>query len=117
MTIDVSEGFMQVEITELTYALPPEKIVKIAEFPAVVSTPDVKLLDQFPANPKYCRKLEVVSSITCSFGEPKSDALSYNLWLHCDYPVLTSDLVKMHWSSTCQEAIASELRCMHGQYQ
>ena len=112
MTIDVSEGFMQVEITEPTYALPPNKFAKIAEFPAVVSTPNVELLDQFPANPKYRGKLEVAANIARSFGEPEPDALGYNSWLHCDYPVLTSDLITMHWSSACQEAIASELRRM-----
>ena len=109
MTINVSEGFMQVKITELTYTLLPNKFVKIAEFPAVVSTPNVELLDQFPANPKYCGKLEMAANIVHSFGEPEPDALSYNSWLHCDYPALTSDLVNMHWSSACQEAIASEL--------
>jgi hypothetical protein len=86
--------------------------VKIAEFPAVVSTPNVELLDQFPANPKYRGKLEVAASIARSFGEPEPAALGYNSWLHCDYPVLTSDLVNMHWSCMCQEAIALELRRM-----
>jgi hypothetical protein len=103
MTIDVSEGFTQIEITEPTYAL---------EFPAVVSTHNTELLDQFPTDSKYCGKLEVAASIAHSFGEPEPDALGYNSWLHCDYPVLTSDVINRHWSSACQEAIASKSRRM-----
>ena len=89
-----------------------KKNVKIDKFLAMVSTPNVKLLDQFSADPKYCRKLEVAAKIVHSFNEPEPNALGYNSWLNCDYPVLTSDMITMHWSSAYQEAIVSELRCM-----
>ena len=46
------------------------------------------------------------------FGEPEPDVLGYNLWLNCEFPVCTSDWGTMHWSSACQEAIASELKNM-----
>ena len=111
-SIDVSKRYTHVKITEPTYALPPNKFVKFNEFPAVVSTPNVELVDQFPADPKYRGKLEVAANIAHGFGEPEPNALGYNSWLHCDYLVLTSDLITVHWSSVCQEAIASELRRM-----
>ena len=57
-------------------------------------------------------KLEAAAKIARSIDAPEPDALGYNSWLNCEYPVLTSDTTTMHWSSACQEAIASELRRM-----
>ena len=57
-------------------------------------------------------KLEMAAKIARRFGEPEPDMLGYNLWLNCEFPVCTSDWVTIHWSSTCQEAIASELKRM-----
>ena len=111
-SIDASECYTHVKITELIYALPLVPSVNFNEFPAMKSTPLADLIEPLPTKSHLLLKLEVAANIVCSFGELEPDMLSYNLWLHCDYPVLTSDLVTMHWSSVCQEAIMSELRHM-----
>ena len=46
------------------YALPPERFVNFNKFPAVVSTPTIELIGQFPANPKYGGKLEMAFKFT-----------------------------------------------------
>ena len=102
-----------IKIIELIYALPPIPSVNFNQFPAMKSAPLADLIEPSPTKSHLLPKLEVAANIARSFGELELDALSYNLWLHCDYPLLTSDLITMHcWSSVCQEAITSKLRCM-----
>ena len=108
-TIDVSEGYTHIKITEPIYMLLLIQSVNFNEFPAMKSAPLADLIEPSPTKSHLLLKLEVAANIACSFGEPEPDVLSYNSWLHCDYLVLTSDLITMHWSSVCQEAIASEL--------
>ena len=109
---NVSEGFMQIKITKLTYMLPLIPSVNFNEFLAMKSAPLADLIEPSLTKSHLLVKLEMAANVACGFGEPEPDALRYNSWLHCDYPVLTPDLITMHWSSACQEAIASELRCM-----
>ena len=77
-SIDVSEGFTQIEITEPTYALPPIPSVNFNEFPAMKSTPLINLIEPSPTKSHTSAKLEVAAKIARSFGEPEPDALGYN---------------------------------------
>jgi hypothetical protein len=81
-SVDVSEGFTQVEITE----------------------------PNLPAISIKSMKLEAAAKIARSFDEPEPDSLGYNSWLNCEFPVLTSDMINMHWSCACQDEIATEMR-------
>ena len=55
-------------------------------------------------------KLDAAAKIARSFNQPEPDALGYNSWLNCEYPVLTSDMTSMLWSGACEREIATELR-------
>ena len=97
-SVDVSEGFMQVEITEPTYADPPTSPVVFNEFPDMEFTHQPSLYWPLPATSIDSMKLEAAAKIACSFNQPEPDALGYNSWLNCEFPVLTSDMTNMHWS-------------------
>ena len=85
---------MCVEITEPTDALPPKKFVKIAEFPAVVSTPNVELLDPFPANPKNRGRLICIDRL-CPCGHRLLDGYIRSLQIAAGVTLLTSQMHEM----------------------
>ena len=105
-SVDVSEGFTQAEITEPTYADPPTPPMVFNEFPDMEFTHQPSLYWPLPATSINSMKLDAAAKIARSFNQPEPDALAYNSWLKCEYPVLTSDMTSMLWSGACEHAAA-----------